>query len=599
MRANLLLSLIGSLILFPSVVPAQGAGRARGPGPLVEWAAPESFGRNVLILVADDLGVDSLAAYGEGIDLPPTPTLDELARTGVLFRNAWSQPTCSPTRATIHTGLGGYHTGIGTVIPTQERGHDLDLNLMTMPRMLDIATSNGYAHAAFGKWHVSNQGSGSHAPNLAGYEHFSGSMGGQVGDYFAYVKVVNGAEFPVFEYATSAVVDDSLEWIAKQTKPWLCYVAFQAPHAPFHRPPDHLHTQALPPDDPRKSCGDPHGSDPRPFFKAMVEAMDTEIGRLLDSLPEPLLANTTVIFLGDNGTDYCLGVPPFDGPAKSTLYEGGVNVPMIAWGAHVSGGESQALVQTTDLIATVAELAGVDLEEDLPGEHFESVSMVPYFQEPKLRSIRKTVFAEIFSPNGTSDFTEPTCVRDYCQMNVGFGTAGGPSFTSCGPQLFGLYTSHLVPLMLSGAPPGAQATLRIGSLAPTYDPNLGAEVVSAAPESFLNFTTNASGSINRTVFTGGLSDELYYQFVVTDPGSTTGFTVSNALRMNFLDTRMYTVRDRRFKLIHFSSCHQELYDLRSDPFERHNLLTLQADTTAVNKARELYRAAQGWRSRGF
>ena len=229
MLSNPLLLLFGSLILLPSGIAAQDAGRERGPGSFEKRAAPEAYGRNILILVADDLGVDMLAAYGEGNDLPRTPNLDEFARTGVLFRNAWSQPTCSPTRATLHTGLGGYSTGIGTVIPTQQYGHDLDLNLTTLPKMLDIGTSNGYAHAAIGKWHVSNHSSGNHAPNIAGYEHFSGTMGGQVGDYFAYFKIVNGAEFPVFEYATSAVVDDSLEWIAQQTKPWMCYVAFQAP----------------------------------------------------------------------------------------------------------------------------------------------------------------------------------------------------------------------------------------------------------------------------------------------------------------------------------------------------------------------------------
>jgi len=380
----------------------------------------------------------------------------------------------------------------------------------------------------------------------------------------------------------------------------MCYVAFQAPHAPFHRPPDHLFTEALPPGDPRKTCGAATGADPRPFFKAMVEAMDTEIGRLVESLPDSVLADTTVIFMGDNGTDYCLGVPPFDGPAKSTLYEGGVNVPLIAWGAHVPrGGECEALVQTTDLFATVAELAGVDLEEDLPGEYFESMSMVPYFRTPHLRSIRRTVFAEIFSPNGATDFSRPHCVSDHCQMDVGFGTKGGPSLSSCGPQLFGIYTSHLVPLIVSGAPPGAQATLRIGPLAPAFDPTLGAEVASVAPESFLNFTTNAFGSLNTTIFTGGLSDERYYQFVFTDPNSPTGYTVSNAVYMDFLDTRMFAVRDRRFKLIHFSSCHEELYDLRSDPFEKQNLLELQADANAVSKVRELYRAALGSRSRVF
>src|SRR5262245_52162050 len=68
---------------------------------------------NVLLLIADDLGVDQLAAYGIGANPPPTPNLDQLIASGVLFQSAWSQPTCSPTRATIQTGRYGFRTGIG------------------------------------------------------------------------------------------------------------------------------------------------------------------------------------------------------------------------------------------------------------------------------------------------------------------------------------------------------------------------------------------------------------------------------------------------------------------------------------------------------
>ena len=153
--------------------------------------------------------------------------------------------------------------------------------------------------------------------------------------------------------------------------------------------------------------------------------------------------------------------------------------------------------------------------------------------------------------------------------------------------------------MVNGAPAHTQATLRIGSLSPVFDPTLGAEVVSMFPETFLNFTTDSMGRLNTEIYTGGLSDARYYQFVFVDPDAPTGFSVSNAVRMEFFDTRMFAVRDQRYKLIHFSSCHRELYDLWSDPFENNDLLTLQADTDAVTKAHQLYRTALGSRSRGF
>ena len=70
---------------------------------------------NLLIIVADDVGVDMIGAYGEGPDPPQTPTIDQLASEGVLFRNVWANPTCSPTRAEMHTGRYGHYTGVGLV----------------------------------------------------------------------------------------------------------------------------------------------------------------------------------------------------------------------------------------------------------------------------------------------------------------------------------------------------------------------------------------------------------------------------------------------------------------------------------------------------
>ena len=84
-----------------------------GAGPASEPAATVP---NILIVMADDLGVDSLASYAEGQDFPVTPTLDSLAQGGVLFRNAWSNPKCSPTRAAILTGRYAFRTGVGDVV---------------------------------------------------------------------------------------------------------------------------------------------------------------------------------------------------------------------------------------------------------------------------------------------------------------------------------------------------------------------------------------------------------------------------------------------------------------------------------------------------
>ena len=69
---------------------------------------------NILLIIGDDMGVETLASYGLGENPPTTAALDELARDGVRFTNVWSQPLCSPTRATIMTGRYGFRTGIGS-----------------------------------------------------------------------------------------------------------------------------------------------------------------------------------------------------------------------------------------------------------------------------------------------------------------------------------------------------------------------------------------------------------------------------------------------------------------------------------------------------
>ncbi len=69
---------------------------------------------NILLILGDDMGVETLASYGLGENPPTTAALDEIAREGVSFTNVWSQPLCSPTRATIMTGRYGFRTGIGS-----------------------------------------------------------------------------------------------------------------------------------------------------------------------------------------------------------------------------------------------------------------------------------------------------------------------------------------------------------------------------------------------------------------------------------------------------------------------------------------------------
>ncbi|MEE8507836.1 MAG: sulfatase-like hydrolase/transferase, partial [Myxococcota bacterium] len=130
---------------------------------------------NILILLIDDFGVDMVGAYEEGTEPPPTPNIDRLASRGVLFRNAWSYPNCSPTRAAIHTGRYAFRTGIGTLV--RPWGYALPLRELTIPEMLTLGTKGLFSTAAIGKWHLGNESvGGPHAPNQAGYHHFAGTL---------------------------------------------------------------------------------------------------------------------------------------------------------------------------------------------------------------------------------------------------------------------------------------------------------------------------------------------------------------------------------------------------------------------------------------
>lgn len=361
-------------------------------------AAGQSQRPNVLLVVADDVGVDLIPAYGEYNDPPITPTIDALAHEGMLFRNAYSNPLCSPTRATILTGRYALRTGIGVNI--FENTAALKLSEVTIPELLDNGNS-GFSHSCFGKWHLGNATVGGNlAPNLAGFSHYDGCLLGLLApppiNYFAWPRDVDGVVSTCTVYATTQVVDSALAWIQQAPEPWFCSLNFNAANYPLHAPPAGLCYEDLTGLDPSMT--------PRPFTKAMVEAMDTELGRLFANLGS-ILDNTMVIFVGDNGTQNNSLAPPL-GPSnhgKGSLYEGGINVPWIVKGPGVvAGSVCDALVNTTDLFRTIAEIAGVDPDAVIPEVTLDSVTTVPYFADPGRAPLRRWVFSEWTEPVGAT-----------------------------------------------------------------------------------------------------------------------------------------------------------------------------------------------------
>ncbi len=366
---------------------------------------PAAPGGNILLIIADDMGIDQISAYNEHPDTLHTPILDSLAARGVLFRNAYAQPLCSPARAAILTGRDPRRFGLGANVRTKGSEYEVPVDELSLPTMLTRSPVFSYSNAAVGKWHLSSFVSESgfdHASRM-GFAHWSGSIGNLgsfqspdagFGSYYNWEKYDDGDIATTEQYATRVTVNDALEQIETLPEPWLVWVAFNAGHIPTHVPPPELMTLEV-----------SEASSETEQYRGALQAVDTEIGNLLGSMDPRQLADTTVIFLSDNGSIGEFVLPPWDPErAKATLYEGGINVPMIVAGPLVRqpGSESQALVHVTDLFATAAEIAGVDPANDsgFAMPMLDSISMVSYLTDPATPSSRAYIHVGQYGANG-------------------------------------------------------------------------------------------------------------------------------------------------------------------------------------------------------
>jgi arylsulfatase A-like enzyme len=326
-------------------------------------------------LIVDDWAIDSSpvdnnTTLNPGTSYAPMPNLETLAARGLRFTNAYAQPVCSPTRATILTGRYAFRHTVGW--PT---GATLPAIELTLPEIF-TAESSSYDLATFGKWHL---GGGSTGPlDLGGWTEFAGILGGGVSNYTDWSKTVNGVTTNnVTTYTTTDQVNDAVSFISGQTTdPWFVWIGFNAPHTPFHNPPTVVPALEDYPDYPTTD-GAVTGANRRSAYEAALQALDTEIGRLLTSVD---LDTTNIIIIGDNGTPGAVAQEPFDSThAKGTLYNGGIHVPLIMAGPDIPlTGTSHKLVHCVDLFATILDLAGIDIDTATSSvDTIDSQSIVP------------------------------------------------------------------------------------------------------------------------------------------------------------------------------------------------------------------------------
>ncbi len=362
---------------------------------------------NVLLVVVDDLGLDKVGVYEAHPEPPRTPNIDALAARGVRFDRAYSHTVCSPSRAAMLTGRYASRTGVGWWIDLKGGRWSLPEDELTIPEVLQQSPVHLWSSAAFGKWHLvtATAHQPEEHPRRQGFDHFTGTLGNPkmsllddgivdaFRGYYHWERWRDGERSVSSTYMTTQLVDDALEQLPALTEPWFALLSFHAAHSPYHVPPPRLHQG-------------PAWQDQIPDrFDAAVEALDTELGRLFDTLDPDLLARTTLLFTSDNGTPGPAIRPPLDPlRKKGTTFDGGIRIPLIAAGPFVRepGRSSNIPVHLVDLLPTIADLGGVELADlELEGADgalhplaVDGTSLLPVLMGPSGTLDRDTLYTE-------------------------------------------------------------------------------------------------------------------------------------------------------------------------------------------------------------
>jgi len=303
---------------------------------------------NVIVILADDLGIGDTSVYGGWVK---TPQLERMAAEGKLFTDFHANSSvCSPTRAAFLTGRYQQRVGIVDVVARHLDTPGLSPGQLTIPRLLK---QNGYTTGLFGKWHLGS--APEHNPVHHGFDQFRGYLPGYI-DYHAHKSSwYNGLKKEDQPgYVTHLITENSLKFIEEnKSRPFFLFVSHEAVHLPFQTPDD----------TPEKRKPIPRGQRwsrerIRPKYKVMLEVLDEGVGKILDTVNRAGISERTLVFFfSDNGAIGAGSNKPYRG-GKFSHYEGGHRVPAIAWwpGKIRAGSETDALTAGTDLLPTIAEL---------------------------------------------------------------------------------------------------------------------------------------------------------------------------------------------------------------------------------------------------
>jgi arylsulfatase A-like enzyme len=361
---------------------------------------------NFVFFLVDDLGYMDVGANNPNT-FYETPNVDRLARDGMRFTTGYAAcPVCSPTRYSIMTGkypsrvdATDWFTGrrSGRFLPAVLNDR-MPLEEVTLAEALKEA---GYRTAFVGKWHLGP--TEEYWPEAQGFDlNFGGhSRGSPPGGYFAPYRNPRLADGPKGEFLTARLADESIKILERfKGSPFLLYLAFYTVHTPLQAPEDLIEKyrakaekvapgepefadeeQVWPTDQPRRvRIVQKHAT-----YAAMVESMDTHVGRVLAKLEDlGLERNTVVFFMSDNGgLSTSEGSPTSNLPlrgGKGWLYEGGIREPLvIKWpGVTQPGSTCDDPVISTDFYPTILEMAGLPPK---PSQHLDGQSLVPLLKQ--------------------------------------------------------------------------------------------------------------------------------------------------------------------------------------------------------------------------
>jgi arylsulfatase A-like enzyme len=410
--------------------PFRKSGRGLAVAAIVLAAACQSLRAadlkpNVVFILADDLGWSDTTLFGT-TSFYKTPNIERLAKRGMTFTHAYSSsPLCSPTRASILTGLSPARTGITTPnchLPnivlqatprttgsplqkatTMNSVSRLDTKFYTLAETLK---DNGYATGHFGKWHL---GPKPYSPLEHGFDidvpHWPGP--GPAGSYVAPWKFKDFDHDPDVpdQHIEDRMAREAVAFMEqhKDHPFFLNYWMFSV-HAPFDAKQSLI-------DEYRKKV-DPADPQQSPTYAAMIESMDDAVGTLLDTLDRLKLSdNTIIVFASDNGGNMYNEVDgttatsnfPLRG-GKATMYEGGVRGPAIVVrpGVVQADSRSDEVIQSCDYYPTLLELLTIDPQ---PDQSFDGISITPALQGKTLH--RDGIFTYFPHGPGVPDWLPP------------------------------------------------------------------------------------------------------------------------------------------------------------------------------------------------